>query len=319
MSGEGRQIHYHEFRGLALRHKGTAAVHVPLVMYADFIDARAQSVANHHHDFYSLYIVRRGRGTHVIDGQAYGVARGDVYAMRPEQTHHFEGCEDLVTDTLHFSPDIFDPATLDALSDTRGFHGLFVAEPYGRSAVEGRWLHLTPAAYANVAEAIDELRAEWLSGTPSGVLLTRGLFLRLLVRLAREYAASVEGSNRRSSGGAPPAAAHEATVAAAVHYLEEHFADAVRIEGVAAQVFLSPDRFTEVFAAVMGRTPRDYLRFLRIERARSLLATTDLPMTTVAAESGFGDPAYFTRAFRAATGQTPSDFRRTKTTPAKRP
>ena len=113
-----------------------------------------------------------------------------------------------------------------------------------------------------------ELRREWAAGTPDGTLLARGLFLRLLVHLARRYAES-----HAPGADSPPAApgassAQEATVAAAVRYLDEHFAEPLRVEQVAASVFLSPDRFTEVFARTMGRTPRDYIRHLRVERAR---------------------------------------------------
>jgi transcriptional regulator GlxA family with amidase domain len=139
----------------------------------------------------------------------------------------------------------------------------------------------------------------------------RGLFLRLLVRLAREYAAHEAIEQRRpTSPTLAPSPHHEATVAAALRFLEGHFTEPLRIEQVAAAVFLSPDRFTEVFAAAMGRTPRDYLRFLRIERAKRLLAGTDLPISAVAQEAGFGDPAYFTRAFRAETGAAPREWRR---------
>ncbi len=94
-----------------------------------------------------------------------------------------------------------------------------------------------------------------------------------------------------------------------MRYLDAHFADPLRIEQVAASVFLSPDRFTEVFARTMGRTPRGYLRHLRIECARRLLLTAALPVSEVGARAGFGEAAYFTRAFRAATGLTPRAFR----------
>jgi two-component system response regulator YesN len=102
---------------------------------------------------------------------------------------------------------------------------------------------------------------------------------------------------------------HESTVAAAVRYMEEHYREPLRVEQVAASVFLSPDRFTEVFAQGMGRTPRDYLRHLRVEQAKMLLTTTDLPIARVAEASGFGEAAYFTRVVRAETGMTPSAYR----------
>ena len=288
---------------------------VPLVIYND-VDEGKDAIVNHHRDFYSLYIVRRGRGTHVIDGKAFGVARGDVYAMVPGMTHHFENCYEIATDTLHFSPDLFDTEALDALGETPGFHALFITEPALRNSGKettmpgGRWLHLTPAAHDAVTDAVEELRSEWQRGDACGALLTRGLFFRLLVKLAREYAAFSESAAKqaattRNNGG------HEATVAAAVRYMDERFIEPVRIEEVARTVFLSADRFTEVFSQAMGRTPRDYLRYLRVERAKALLLSgNDSTMTEVAQNSGFGDPAYFTRVFRATVGCPPSEWRR---------
>jgi transcriptional regulator GlxA family with amidase domain len=91
--------------------------------------------------------------------------------------------------------------------------------------------------------------------------------------------------------------------------MDEHFAMALRIEQVAASVFLSTDRFTEVFGKSMGRTPRDYLRHLRLEQAKLLLATTDESISSVGLKSGFSDIAYFSRVFRAAVGLTPSRYR----------
>lgn len=299
---------FHRFAALATGWPRTAAATLPLVVYEDVIDAGSEATPHCHLDFFSLYFVQQGRGTHLINGVPYGVSRGDVYAMGLGMTHWFTDCERLTTDTLHFAPHIFDAPTRDALAGTPGFLSLFVEEPLRRAAGAeqggGRWLHLTPDAYAPVAEMLGELRREWAAGTPDGTLLARGLFPRLLVHLARRYAA-------RPCAPAPPESArHEATIAAAVRFLDARFADPVRIEQVAASVFLSPDRFTEVFARTMGRTPRDYLSHLRLERARLLLTTTTLPIAAVGQQSGFGESAYFTRVFRAATGLTPRDYRR---------
>lgn len=307
------------FANLAAGWQSTAAGQgVPLVMWFDVVRGELARTGYRHLDFFSLYVVQRGRGTHVIEGAPFGVARGDVYAMGPGMAHYFSGCEDLVLETLHFAPQIFDAAARRALANTPGLPRLFVgaATSSRNDGTAGRWLHLTPSAYANVAAQLAELRTEWASGTPSGTLLTRPLFLRLLVYLARQNEALSAGGGGRPEPEARPASAaqagREATVAAAVRYLDTHFAGPVRIEAVAASVFLSPDRFAKVFAQVMGRPPRDYLRHLRVERAKTLLSETDLPVGTIAREAGFGEAAYFTRMFRAATGTTPLRFRQTR-------
>lgn len=325
------------FEALASNQSHTAAKTVPLVMWEDYIykdrlldshklteflqcrnkrewgveeNELARQVLFLHHDFMSLFIVREGRGTHIINGVPYGVARGDVYAMGLGMTHCFSGCDYLMLDALHFSPQIFDPPTLEALAETPGFLAMFVEAPldHAPNPLGGQHrLHLAPDAYATIAEELSELKAEWASGTPSGTLMTSGLFLRLLVHLAREYARSRKLTDHTVTHSS---ALHEATVASAVRYIDEHFAEPIRIEQIAASVFLSPDRFTEVFANVMGRTPRDYLRYVRLERAKTLLRMTELSVTDIAHQAGFGDAAYLIRVFRAATGQTPGGYRK---------
>ena len=307
---------FHQFQHLAAKWQATAAAAVPLVIYQDSLSGGNEAQANCHLDFFSLYFVRQGRGTHYIDGIPYGVSRGDVYAMGLGMTHWFAGCDNLQTDTLHFAPEIFDPATLNALAETPGFQSLFVEEPLRRGKAHkerehgepGRWLHLTPDAYAPVAEMLRELQREWAAGTPDGTLLTRGLFVRLLVHLARRYSETIVIAPRSTPREGDPTT--EATVAAAVRLLDERFAEPLRVEQVAASVFLSPDRFTEVFARTMGRTPRDYIRHLRVECAKSLLTTTSHSISEIGMQAGFNDPAYFTRVFRAATGKSPREYRR---------
>ncbi|HEX5323079.1 MAG TPA: AraC family transcriptional regulator, partial [Capsulimonadaceae bacterium] len=218
-------------------------------------------------------------------------------------------CESLVSDALYFAPQIFDQTMREALAEAPGFLSMFVAglRPGSSGEESGRWLHLTPDNYAEVSHQIAELREEWLSGKPTGALLSHALFLRLLVHLARLNAAGTQSSDLRAPG--PVSSLREGTVAAAVRYMDENFTEPLRIEHVAASVFLSTDRFTEVFTASMGRTPRDYLRHLRLERARRLLSATEESISAIGRESGFGDSAYFSRVFRAATGFSPKEYR----------
>lgn len=54
----------------------------------------------------------------------------------------------------------------------------------------------------------------------------------------------------------------------------------------------------------------------RVDRARSLLETTDLPVESVAYEAGFGSAALLRQHLRAAIGVSPQAYRRTFRVPA---
>lgn len=307
-------LKHHDFATLRRSRPGTVADTLPLALWIDTVGPHNEAFANYHNDFSSLYIVRQGRGTHLIDGIEYAVARGDVYVMAPGQAHWFRNCDRLRTDTLHFTSDIFTPSEEATLKSLPGFDSLWVpSSPVPRTSHHSgrRWLHLTPSAYREVSQQITDLRTEWERNSPDGALMARVLFLRLLIHLAR---CQVEGNAATTPpvSDTVPEYSHEATVAAAVRYLDAHFYQPLRIESVAAQVCLSPDRFTEVFTQAMGRTPRDYLRHLRLEQARTLLQSTDLSVAEVARRSGFGDAAYLGRVLRRSMGQTPSALRRAR-------
>ena len=301
-----RRIIRHLFSQVVSHLNVTGFADLPIVMWSDPIDPARFPDELLHEDFCSLYFVRQGRGMHVIDGHRYPIVRGDVYVMGVGSTHHFEDVSDLILDTIHFTMDIFDGKTLDALAETQGFHALFVTEPMSRrlsAQAQGRWLHLSPHEYETVMGAYRELYREWRAGTADGRLLTGPLFLRLLVMLARLYAASERKTPQSELRS-------QTTVSAAVRRMEEGFREPLRVEDIARSVFLSADRFTEVFQKEMGRTPRDYIRHLRIEEAKRLLRSTDASIAVVGIDSGFGEPGYFSRSFRQATGMTPREYRR---------
>ena len=72
---------------------------------------------------------------------------------------------------------------------------------------------------------------------------------------------------------------------------------------------LSVSRFHATFKTVMGASPGRYLQDLRLLRARQLLLAGDLPVKSVAAETGFADVFHFSRLFRKRCGASPSAYR----------
>jgi len=277
--------------------------HVPLYVHPDTYESCTHR--KRHLDFYSLFIAEKGRGVHVIDSVPYSVSRGDVYVMGPGSEHMYADSENLLVWAIHFKRDVFEPDTWQRLSIMRGFDTLIVDRPASRR------LHLDPAAYAEVASDLAALWSEWRSNTHSGALLVPALFLQLFVRLARF--AEGEGTPPLQRPERKPH--REEVVAAAVRTIDLHHGQDLRVEELAAHAYLSSRHFREIFASVMGRTPSDYIAHVRIERAKTLLATTALPISDIARTTGSKHLSGFTRRFRAATGITPREFRRSAQRP----
>lgn len=92
-------------------------------------------------------------------------------------------------------------------------------------------------------------------------------------------------------------------------YIEEHLAEEIVIEDMAALIPMSQFHFARAFKAATGESPHKYLTQRRIERAKVLLSVTKLPVVEVAYRVGFSNQSHFTAHFRKVTGVTPKDYR----------
>ncbi|WP_019633297.1 GlxA family transcriptional regulator [Actinomadura atramentaria] len=93
-------------------------------------------------------------------------------------------------------------------------------------------------------------------------------------------------------------------------WIAEHLAEELTAAEMAARMGLSERQFGRVFRRQTGTTPAAYVEQARVEAARRLLETTDLPLPRVAADSGLGSVETLHRAFRRRLGTGPGTYRR---------
>ena len=81
-------------------------------------------------------------------------------------------------------------------------------------------------------------------------------------------------------------------------------------QNIADALHMNPDYLSHVFHREFGKKLTDYITEARIDQAKYLLGSTNMPAEEVAEKVGLPNVSYFYRQFKKYTGQTPQQFRR---------
>lgn len=91
--------------------------------------------------------------------------------------------------------------------------------------------------------------------------------------------------------------------------LHEEYSETLRLHDIALEVGVHPAHLSRAFRRRFGHSVGEYVRRLRIAKARHLLEDSEMSMGEVAIATGFADQGHFTRTFKKYTGLTPKACR----------
>jgi signal transduction histidine kinase/DNA-binding response OmpR family regulator/ligand-binding sensor domain-containing protein len=240
--------------------------------------AYLQSILKKHY-----YVYVAGNGQEGIDlAQEYVPDLIITDVMMPEK-NGFEVCEALKKDerTSHI-PIVMLTAKSDVASKIEGLEtgaDAYLAKPFEKDELLVRLRKLLElrqvlqAKYGG-AEAFDRLPADPEQKDPSGPTLED--------RFLQKLQAAVE----------------------------ERMEDAsLSIPEICQSMLMSHTQLYRKLKALTGKTPSQFIRSVRLQKARNLLQTTDLNISQIAYDVGFSDPNYFTRMFKQEFGIVPGEVR----------
>ena len=92
-------------------------------------------------------------------------------------------------------------------------------------------------------------------------------------------------------------------------YLSIHFREQISLDNLAEAMGVSRFHLSHLFSNKLGIGFKEYLNNLRVECAKSILRSTDIPVAEIYEASGFENQRTFNRVFRDATGQSPRNYR----------
>ncbi len=94
-----------------------------------------------------------------------------------------------------------------------------------------------------------------------------------------------------------------------IKYINENLEREIRRDELANYVHLNADYLTRIFKKETGYTLKEYVIIQRMQEARSLLRTTTLPVSIIAAKTGYSNFSHFSFTYRKILGITPQEER----------
>lgn len=172
------------------------------------------------------------------------------------------------------------------------------------SDLDCRWLDLTRSgskSAPHLHQIALMLLAELNSGGIMGKLYVESLTRLLVIGLLRHY------SNSRTITSVKPSLTHT-RLQSAIDYIHAHLDLDLTLVQIAASINISPSHFASLFKQATGNSLHQYVIEQRVEQAKLLLTTTDLPIASIAFQVGFSSQSHLNWHCKRLTGMTPKQL-----------
>lgn len=249
---------------------------------------------HHFHRYFELYCLLSGTRDYFVRDSTYAVEAGDLVFIGPNVLHRTllagdPGHERIV---VHFDERY--------VRDALGEHAELLLGPFESAAPIVR----LPGDQRIRLDALTSRLLEELHARPPGCELALKMTVAELLLL----------SARAVSGGHAP----EASLASPMHrkmseivrYLNANYGEPITIGKLAERFYVSPYHMSRSFKAATGFTIIDYLNLTRVKEAQRLLRESRLPVTEIAARTGFDNFSHFGKTFKKITRASAREYRK---------
>lgn len=250
--------------------------------------------SNHYHTEYELYYLFQGERNYFVKDSVHPMQPGDVMLIDSNALHKTSqrGEPNHERIVLYFSPSFF-----------AGF------SQEERNVLLAPFIHPYPLLKLNLQE---KLRAETLlvsllnetmEQPPGYSVHIRNMAVELLLFCARHI-------QKREAPPEDEPSPVQRKVTDIVRHINLHYGDALQLEAMAKQFYLSKSHLSRIFKKVTGFGFSEYVNITRVKEAERLLRDTGLGITPISEQCGFESLTHFGKVFKALTGMSPREYRK---------
>lgn len=250
------------------------------------------------HDHFELVYMKRGEAVFLIESSQVKLGPNNVVLIKPNRTHKLlvkskGGCEFIVLS--------FRLVDMENTGISKTSMEDFIDFVEGEQT--GACLALKVGQRNEMVQLLNRIVDERNSKSPDSDFLIHLLVMELFVHLSRALRIEWENSMKDKTPKL------KELIKISVNYISLNYEQDLTLGDIANYIYLSPSYFAKVFREEMKQSPINYLLRLRIEKAKELLAKTDMMIGDIALDVGFSNHQRFNEIFRKFTKMTPTTYR----------
>ncbi len=273
------------------------------LLYAGF--KRVESWWNYQHvvsPFYRLYYIQEGEGTIYMNQTSYRLSPGQLFLI-PKFVVHSYACNDYME---HYYICFFD----DIAGKSGINNPLLMKFQVQAQAIDYALIHryiqlnpgkniliCDPKQYDNDRSLYEKQSSVNFSRFPYDIE-SKGILLQLFSRFLTEACMKEPHQN----------SLHE-KLNQVIHYINKNLDKRIQVSDLADILCVTPDHCSKTFKKIIGISPCEYIQVKRIERAQTLLLTTNKPVSQIAEEVGIGNLSQFSRLFSKISHCSAREYR----------
>lgn len=218
-----------------------------------------------------IYVVKGSIRT-VVDGCEHQLTAGELTLVFPYQTHSYDNSPDAEVIIILFSPSAI------AFDNT-----LITKKPL---------CHYTDGSsfYTMIDRAVVLIRS---GKTKTALGYINAVIGELLEIMRFESVTAIE----------------EDTAVKILEYCTEHFCENISVKSISEALYISQSYISKIFSNKLKCNFREYINILRIEKAKTMLETSDGKIVDIMLECGFENQSSFNRVFKDICDVTPNEYR----------
>lgn len=249
--------------------------------------------SEHMHDTYEIYYLLSGERYYYIHDRVYALQAGDLVFIHKNRLHRTSSKGGVKHERILID---FDDSCL-RFAEGMGLEMLPLLN--GDSFL----LRLNAQEQGRVTDLLFTMLQEQKEERLLNLFYLQTLLVQLLILLGRIREEQAENLKPESNE-------IQQRVYAIVEFLNERYAQKLKLDEIARHFFISPTYLCRIFKETTGFTIVEFLNHVRVREAQARLIHTNWKITRVAEETGFDNIAHFGRVFKKITSRSPLQYRK---------